>query len=121
MNQDTLTDWNSVDGSAGQIPDPKLDDIVFVPLKDQIHNVYMAVPGKVMGLLSGQVQVRVAVPVNDGKFALTTITYSRDNIFPSMESCLKNRLYQSMAYSCMYAADMMSRIIELQYRGAAES
>ena len=121
MNQDVLTDWNSVDGTAGQIPNPQLDDIVFVPLKDERNNVWIAVPGKVMGLMSGEAQVRVAVPVKDGGFAITTITYSRSNLFPSMESCLKHRLYQSMAYSCMYAADMMARIIELQQEVECET
>ena len=114
MNQDVRTDWNSVDGSAGQIPNPQLDEIVFVPLKDELNNVWIAVPGKVMGLLSGEAQVRVAVPVKNGEFAISTITYPISNLFPSMESCLKHRLYQSMAYSCMYAADMIARILELQ-------
>ena len=112
--QDTMTDWNAVDGSAGQIPHPNLDDTVYVLVKDPHYNVYIAVPGRVMALLAGQAQIRVAIRTPDGKsFEPTIITYSRSELFPSMESCLKHQLYQSMAFSCMYAADLMNVVLSV--------
>lgn len=112
--QDEITDWNAVDGSAGQVPHPNLDDTIYVLVKDPYYNVPIAVPGLVMALLAGQAQIRVVVRTSDGKsFEPAIITYSRSELFPSMESCLKHQLNQSMAFSCMYTVELMDVVLSI--------
>ena len=83
-------------------------------MKDPYYNVYIAVPGRVMALRVGQAQIRVAIRTPDGKsFEPTIITYARSELFPSMESCLKHKLNQSMAFSCMYAAELTDVVLSI--------